>query len=265
MRDLEGPTGARLTAKISVLARWIAAVGLLGLTACMPPSMRTVDDWLTAFEANDSATMVANTVPQDRALVAEALEALRLSASSTLALALPPQPLSHRIIDIEAKESDDRHRISVEVTLRNPLPFNSERVGQSLDIPRIRSHLRRFLVVRQDGHWGVKLDLAATLERARFVAEFEQHLSRAAFDAAEAMLLHIPEPPDEANALKTVDRLETTLREDLKQARHRSDQAAIKKSARARETQALPSDDQHAPAGDASRSEGHTSSEKSDD
>ncbi|MCB9655914.1 MAG: hypothetical protein H6729_17445 [Deltaproteobacteria bacterium] len=229
--------------------------------------MRAVDEWLTAFEANDSATMVANTVSQDQALVADALDALRLSTTATLALALPPRPLSHRMIDIEAKESDDRHRISVEVTLRNPLPFNSERVGQSLDIPRVRSHLRQFLVVRQDDRWGVKLDLAATLARARFVDAFEQHLSRAEFDAAEAMLQHIPKPPDEANALKTVDRLETTLRDDLKEARRRQSQRS--NAAHMKKTDAPSEGEGEAPedgARDGQRTDAHqTRNAESDD
>lgn len=199
------------------------AAGALLLAACSPPpSVKAVDRWLDGYAAADSALVVANTWPGDRALVARCLAAVKQTPTSSLALALPPLPLSHEILELEDKPTDDRHIVLTKVTSKNPLPYEAERVGQQLgDIPKTRSHLRRFLAVRTEEGWGVKLDLATVLRRAAFAERFIAQLEAGDIANAEASLADVPPPPDEANALKRSDRLVETLREELATAKKR--------------------------------------------
>ena len=160
--------------------------------------------------------MVSNTVVADRALVREAMAAP--SSTSSLALALPPRPLSHELLEIESK-APGRHVVLTRIEMKNPLPFMSERVGQRLEIPKTRNRRRRFLSVRStEGRWGVQLDLAQVVKRTEFVRRFQAMVASGDLTAAEAMLEAVPAPPDEANALSKKDRLADTLREALKDA-----------------------------------------------
>lgn len=198
--------------------------GLL-LVACVacspPPSVRAVDQWLSAYAAGDVETMIANTTPADRALVREAMAAAARSKTSSLALALPPQPIRHELLEIEKKSADGRRQVVLcRVTTKNPLPYMSERVGQPLDIPKTRTRRRRFLSIRgDDGQWGLKLDLERVIARTAFVERFRATLARRDYVAAERLLDEIPAPPDEANAQRRADRLRASLREALAKAR----------------------------------------------
>ena len=185
----------------------------------MPPSARAVDRWLTAYAEDDGDTMAAYTAVDDRDLVRSALHALREAPTSTLALALPPRPVAHEVIEIENK-APGRHTVLTLVTMKNPLAFSAERVGQTLDdVPRTRRAQRRFLSIESDSSWGVKLDLHAALIRIEYAVRFEAALSRGDFVAAQSMLSSIPPPPDEANAIRHKDRLEENLRHRLQGAR----------------------------------------------
>lgn len=197
------------------------AIGLMLVACDPPPSVQAVDAWLTAYAIDDVQEMADNTVPADRDLLRQALGS---APTSTLALALPARPLSHEILEIERKEdAGRRHIVLCKVTAKNPLASMSKRVGHNLDIPRTRTHRRRFLSVRgPDGRWGVKLDLAQVVARAQLVQRFNEALARRAYDRAAALLQDIPAPPDEANAQRKQDRLKTTLQARLEAARRRS-------------------------------------------
>ncbi len=189
---------------------------LLGLTACMPPSVRTVDEWLTSYAAGDTDRMLERTWSGDRTLMQAALQEQQSDPSGPRSLLLPPRPIAHEIDEIETKESDDRHVVIAMVTMKNPLPFASERVGNALpDIPKTRTEERRFLAVRDGEHWGVKLDLPRVEARAQFAARFFDALGKKEFDAARAMLASIPPPPDDPNAQKTKDRMVDELQKEL--------------------------------------------------
>ncbi len=204
--------------------RAAAVTALLALAAACtpPPSVKAVDTFLTAYANKDADAMAAATWPGDRALVRDCLAALETSPTSTLALALPPFPLSHEVIEIEDKPAEDRHVVLVRVTMKNPLAYEAKRVGQDLgDFPKTRNQRRRFLSVREGDRWGVKLDLAAVLRRAEFVAEFTRLLTAKDFAAAEALLAEAPPPPDEANAQLRKDRLVTDLEAELAETKRR--------------------------------------------
>ena len=186
--------------------------------ACQPPSsVQAVDRWLTAYAAADVETMVAHTAADDREYVRRAMTTD--SKTSSLALALPPPPLSHEILEIERKDGPTRHVVLCRVKMKNPLPYMSEKVGQDLKIPKTRTRRRRFLSVRgPDGRWGVKLDLRQVLARTRFVRDFREALRQRNFVHAEAMLTSVPASPDEANVQSSKDRLAATLAADLRAA-----------------------------------------------
>ena len=198
----------------------VTAVVMGGAVGCQPPpSVQAVDSWLTAYAAGDVDGMVEHTVSKDRALVRQAMA--ETSITSSLALVLPPRPMSHELMEIESK-APDRHVVLTKVTTKNPLPFMSERVGQDLNIPKTRTRFRRFLSVRgSQGPWQVQLDLPQVLERTRFVRRFQNAVARGAFEEAKKMLEAIPRPPDEANAQSKKDRLEQTLTAALQAARDR--------------------------------------------
>ena len=215
--DLRAPKSR----SIYITGRTLVWLSLVGAGACSPPpSVRAVDEWLSAYAEGDIDRMVENTTPADRARVRSAMAALERSATSSLALTLPPRPLSHELVEIEKKSDNGRrHVVLCRVTYKNPLPYMSEKVGQDLPIPKTRTRRRRFLSVRQDGRWGVKLDLDRVVRRADFVERFQTALRRRDYSAAEAMLQAVPAPPDEANAQRTKDRLATTLREQFEAAK----------------------------------------------
>jgi hypothetical protein len=198
---------------------------LLTLAACKPEPVIAVDEWLDGYAAGDIERVVAHTCLEDRDLARAALAEQKTVATGTLATALPPRPLTHEIIEIESKDKErGRYVILAKTTLRNPLPYMSKRVANELqDMPMTRDQRRRFLVVREGDKWGVKLDLKRVLERDDFVVKFEKLMSAKKLDEAEAMLTHIPPPPDEANALHKSDRLLDMLKGEIKKARKAPD------------------------------------------
>lgn len=147
-----------------------AAAALIAgtLAACSPPpAVQAVDAWLAGYAKGDVEAVVAQSIDADRALVRAALAELDQVPTGTLAMALPPRPLSHEILEIESKdEAAGRWVVLAKLTLKNPLPYMSERVGHVLpDMPKTREHKRRFLAVRTDAGWRVKLDLERVAER----------------------------------------------------------------------------------------------------
>ncbi len=202
---------------------WVAA----GTGCQMPESVRAVDAWLRAYQAEDVPAMVAHTVEADRPWVKKAMLELSRVPTGTVALSLPPKPMSHEIVEIEAKPSDRRHVVLTKVTLKNPLAYASKRVGQVLkDIPKTRTERRRFLSVREGSRWGVKLDLARVLARTQFAHRFHELLLSRDYTGARTLLSSIPPPPDEANALRLSDRLLEALTKDLEKAEARAQKAA---------------------------------------
>ena len=206
---------AAMVSRPSVSTLGLALV--LGVVGCEPPpSVRAVDQWLTAYAQGDVETMVAHTSPADRDWVRTAMRAID---TASVAHILPPRPLSHELLEIE-KKAPGRHTVLCRVKTKNPLPYMSERVGQALAIPKVRNRRRRFLSVQgADGQWGVKLDLDRVVARAAFVERFDRRLALRDFSQAEAMLDRVPAPPDEANAQSGRDRLPATLRKRLDEVR----------------------------------------------
>ena len=190
---------------------------VFALVACKPPAVTALDQWLTAFEKDDVEHVVERTWSGDREMMRAALTELATVPTGTLAIALPPRPLSHAVIEVESKSDDgSRWTVLVKTTLKNPLPYASERVGHVLEnMLKTRDQQRRYFLIDEGGSWGVKLDLARTIERAKFVGEFQKKLSARDYDAAEKMLENVPPPPDEANAQKKADRLIDTLKSEL--------------------------------------------------
>ena len=184
----------------------------------MPPPVRSLDDWLKAYAQGDRASMVLLTHHRDQELVAQALEA---SPTSTLALALPPRPVSHEIDEI-VERSEHRYVVSVQLTVKNPLPFASKRIGQALSgIPKTRRLRRRFLVTQVDGNWGVKLDLENVLIRARFASHLLELLAAGRLEEAEAQLAAgVPPPPDDGGR-RAEDRLISEIRSRIAKLRSR--------------------------------------------
>lgn len=191
-----------------------------------PPSVQAVDTWLTAYAAHDVDTMVAHTWSGDKALVRQAMAQLKDSRTATLAIALPPQPTEHELVELEHKEPG-RHTVLTIVTMKNPLAYVSKKVGHDLpNVPKTRPERRRFLSIQEEGNWGLKLDLAASVARIEFVQAFKRALRARKIDDAQAMLQNVPAPPDEANALTTRDRLTETLTQRLEEKK-----AKLKKKA----------------------------------
>jgi hypothetical protein len=189
--------------------------------ACKPAAVVAADEWLTAYAAEDTERLIARTWSGDRELVRAALAELATVPTGTLATSLPPRPTKHELLEVESKSDDGtRWVVLAKTTLKNPLPFASERVGHVLEnMPKTREQRRKLLVVREGESWGVKLDLARTVERAKFVGEFLRVLAARDFEGAEKMLANVPPPPDEANALKKSDRLVDTLKAELEKAK----------------------------------------------
>ncbi len=193
-------------------------LGVLLASGCMPPSVRAVDEWLDAFEAGDTESMVLWSHDADRPLVRKAMAERQADPTGLHSLALPPTPQSHYIEAIASKSDDGRrHVVATELTVKNPLPFSSRRMGQELEgVPETRKLSKRFLSVQvAPGDWRVKLDLPRTLERARFAERFEEALSDRDRSSAESMLRSVPPPPDEADALQKKDRLQASLRDRM--------------------------------------------------
>lgn len=205
------------------------------LTACMPPSVQAVDRFLDGLAAEDPEGAAAWVVPKDREGVRTGLALRRSDPTALEALILPPTPLSHYFVEITKKSPDGRrHVLLTELTLENPLPAVSERVGQSLDgIPKTRVLTRRFLSVRQSPErWAVQLDLPAAQTRAEFVTRFEDLLDAGNFSKAKALLQRVPPPPDNGRRQPPVDRLEASLKARLDEARTRTATRAAPPSAR---------------------------------
>jgi hypothetical protein len=207
------------------MRRSLVGFGVLGLlsttAACMPPPVKAVDSWLTAYEKGDVEAMLANTVAADRALVKKALEAGTSSKASDLELAMPTKPKEHEIKEIDSKDPDGQWQVVIaKVTMTNPLPAVSKKIGQNLEgIPEQRSQWRKFKAVKEGDTWGVRLDLAAVIARTEFVTKFQKLLERGKVDEAEKLLESVPPPPDDPNAQKTADRLKDALAADLKARR----------------------------------------------
>jgi len=208
---------ASASARAAAVA-WLATVA----SGCMPPSVRAVDGFLEGLEARDPDRVARWAHPADRALVKEGLAERRENPTGFLALALPPEPLEHEFIGIAHKSDDGaRHVVQTVLTLKNPLPFASEKVGQPLEgVPETRALRKKFLSVRLDsGDWRVKLDLPAVVARAELVEAFQAALDAGRIAEAEALLDDVPPPPDEPSAVQARDRLAEGLRTELKRAR----------------------------------------------
>ncbi|MCB9652144.1 MAG: hypothetical protein H6730_36915 [Deltaproteobacteria bacterium] len=209
------------------MKRALALAVLVLAAGCKPPSVVALDQWLDAYGQDDTERMVANTWSGDRPVLREALEALRTAPTSTLAMALPPRPLSYELVEIETK-APGRQVVLTTITMKNPMAYASERVGHVLpDIPKTRPERRRFLMIQEGEAWGVKLDLAAAVARVDFAAAFERRLAARDLAGAAKMLEAVPPPPDEANAMKSHDRLAEALQERLQKAEARTRTATV--------------------------------------
>lgn len=185
----------------------------------MPDSVQAVDNWLQGLETGDAEAVVRWSHPGDQALMRQGLADRAGDAPTSLvALALPPAPLEHYFVEIAEKSPDGtRHVVLTELTLKNPLPYASKRVGQELKgIPKTRKLTTRFLLVRvPEVGWRVKLDLPGVLARAEFAEAVQKALSEARWADAAALLEDVPPPPDDPNALTRTDRLAETLSAEL--------------------------------------------------
>jgi len=192
----------------------------------MPPSVKAVDELLKGLEQSDPDRAAAAVHPDDQAILRKGMAAETRTALE--ALAIPPKPLEHEMVEIAKKEAD-HHVVVADLKLENPLPFSAERVGQSMpDMPKTRPLTMRFRSERlDDGRWAVRLDLPATLARSRFVQDFQDTLRSGDLEKAEAMLAQIPPPPRTAQAQKEADRLEASLRGALKKARDRKQRPGV--------------------------------------
>ena len=196
----------------------LALTFVVSASACMPPSVKAVDDWLLAYQQLDAEAVALNTCAADRELARSGVEAVRTSATSSLALMMPPRPIKHEIHEIETKE-DGRHIIVATLTLKNPLPFMSEKVGHVLPgIPKTRSLKQRYLVIQEGERWGLKFDLALRQERLQFASRFGRLISKRRYAEAAALLQHVPPRPDSGNSLRKSDRLKLGLQAQLDKA-----------------------------------------------
>lgn len=194
------------------------AFGLV-LGGCRPPSVEAVHQWLDAYAVDDHPRMLAHTWSGDRALLEQALVDLGTNPTSTLAMALPSRPVEFELVEIEHK-APGRHTVLTRIEMKNPLAYTAKKVGQDLPgVPKTRPERRRFLSVQEGEGWGVKLDLAAAVARVDFVAKFERAARARDLSAAEAMLAEVPTPPDEANALRTRDRMKEALAARLEEVK----------------------------------------------
>lgn len=195
--------------------------GLL-LAACSPPPpVKAADDWLTAYTAGDIPAVLRNTAPADRPLVEAALKAQAEDPRAALALLLPPKPLKHEYLE-KSEQGPGRQVILMKLSLKNPLPYAGDKVGQPLPgVPRERGQWRRFLVEKEGKTWGVRLDLERVRARTVFVERFLDALERRDFDRAQAMLAQVPPLPDVPESKVDTDRLPVVLTAELKNARVR--------------------------------------------
>lgn len=193
-------------------------VGLLGFAGCMPPPVRAVDDWLKAYAASDTARQLALTAPKDRVPLRAALEAPPTSRAS---LALPPHPIAHEILDI-VERAEARQVVEVRLTIENPLPAASRRVGQAMPgIPRTRTVRHRFLAVRASEAWRVQLDLARVLERAAYAEHLLKLVVRGQLAEAETALQTVPPVPDDGHRSRK-DRMVEEMARRIEEARSRT-------------------------------------------
>lgn len=221
----------------SFLVATVLATGFGG-SACMPPSVRAVDGLLNGLAGDDPAQAARFVVPQDRPWVERGMRSRQKDPTAPEALALPPRPLRHELLEISSK-GPEGHVVLAELTLNNPLPAVSKKLGHELpDFPKTRKLTRRFLSVpHAPGEWGVKLDLAAAHRRAEFVRAFEQALVTKDFSKAQQMLRQVPPPPHNGRKQPKEDRLRTALRAELDRAQQR---AASKKKSAEEDTDAPP-------------------------
>ncbi len=195
----------------------LTASSLVCMTACMPPSVQAVEDWLVAYEKGDAATVAKNTCAADRVLAEEGARQVLTTGTSTLVLMMPPRPIRHEIHEIETKEPG-RHTVLTTLTLKNPMASMSRKVGHVLpDMPETRPLKHRFLVVKEGETWGLKFDLELRQRRLQFAADFERLLSAKRFEEATAVLEKTPPRPDAANSLRKSDRLRQRLEQRLKE------------------------------------------------
>jgi hypothetical protein len=197
-----------------------AALFLWAVAGCMPPPVAAVDRWLSAFAEEDRAAVIAWTAEADRPLMAAALVARAEAPTSTPSLALPPRPLRHRVLEV-ADRAPKRQVIAVEMTVKNPLPSASQRVGQMLPgVPETRPLRRRFLSVEEQDGWRVKLDLARVLERAAVAEALLEAVGRGALAEVERRLAsELPAPPDDGDGQPDKDRLRDEIEARLHRAR----------------------------------------------
>lgn len=188
------------------------------LNACMPPSVRAVDDLLEGIESGDIEQAAAAVHPDDEALLRQGLALRPQQPLAHEALAIPQTPLEHELLEISSK-MPGAHVVLAELTYKNPLPFASERVGQKLDgMPETRKQKVRFRSEETPAGWRVRLDLPAVVERSRFVERFQGLLAERRLDDARQLLSAVPPPPDNAQSQKDKDRLVETLQAELAKA-----------------------------------------------
>lgn len=187
----------------------------------MPPSVKVVDELLTGLETEDVERAVNAVHPDDRALLRKGMSAS--SRTELEALAIPPRPLEHEMVEIADKQAD-HHVVVADLKLKNPLPFASERMGQEMpDMPKTRPLTLRFRAEKlPNGDWAVRLDLPATLARSQFVQRFQTALDEGRLDDAEAMLSQIPPSPVTPQAQIDADRLAESLLEELESVRRKA-------------------------------------------
>lgn len=184
----------------------------------MPPPIRAAELWLTAYAAGDEAQLMAVTVPDDRDPLQRAL---RAPNTSRIALALPPRPVEHRIIEV-ADRGQGWQILALELTVANPLPSASRKIGAPMrGIPETRSVRHRLRLEEVSGAWGVRLDLAQVLLRARFSEELLLLIADGYLaEARRRLAASLPAPPQDGHRTegsvrpdRMVEELERRLRE----------------------------------------------------
>lgn len=159
----------------------------------MPPPVRNLAQWLSAYQVQDRSALLEVTDPLDRDLLEEGLDAPSLSRAK---LSLPPQPLAFEIDDILSKQ-EDRWVIRARLTVSNPLPAAAMRIGSPMpNIPTTRTLRQRFLVVRQPHGWRVRLDLDAVHNRAQFSETLLKLIAEGQLAEATEKLSDPPKLPD---------------------------------------------------------------------
>lgn len=195
---------------------------ILALAGCMPAPVKAVDRWLDAYAVMDRATLLTITAPADRALLEQGLDALGQTPVPAIGHALPERPVDHAIVEV-ADKAPGRWIVATKLTVPNPLPFTSKKVGQELPgVPETRPLKRRFLAVEVDGGWVVKLDLARVVARAELSDALLGMIGEGRLDEAERRLeAGPPPPPDDGNGKPGEDRLVEELSRRIAGARER--------------------------------------------